>query len=68
MSRRNTWRFFDYQARCRGCEWELYSKNALGVAAQHHDRTGHSVDIEVSGCVSYLSEAEHEAALEEKAG
>jgi len=63
MPTRHTWRFVDYSARCDGCDWTLYSKNALGVAAQHHDRTGHSVHVESAGCVSYLSDADHETQL-----
>jgi len=56
---RNTWRFFDYFAKCNECNWKLDSKNALGLAAQHHDRTGHSIGIEVQGHVLYLSDADH---------
>jgi len=56
---RNTRRFFDYFAKCTECDWKLASKNALGLAAQHHDRTGHSIGIDVNGHVSYLSNADH---------
>jgi len=63
---RHTWRFFDYDAKCRDCGWQSSGKNALGIAAQHHDRTGHSVDIDVSGCVAYLSDADNEKNLADR--
>lgn len=53
---RNTWRGFRYSARCQdpACDWELLdAKNGLGVAAQHCDRTGHDVYVDVSGTVYY---------------
>lgn len=38
-----TWRN-DFMAECTDCDWSLYhAKNAQGLAAQHHDRTGHRV-------------------------
>lgn len=55
---RNTWRWFSYHAVCE-CGWEREGKNALGLAAQHHDKTGHSVRVEVEGMVSYLSDKDH---------
>ena len=60
------WRHFDYDAVCEVCGWEAHGCNALGLAAQHHDRTGHSVGIDVTGHVSYLSAADHAAKLAEK--
>ena len=63
---RNTWTFFTYFARCTECSWELSSKNALGLAAQHHDRTGHSIATDVEGHVDYLTDAEHAARIEER--
>jgi hypothetical protein len=30
--------------KCRECDWEGDHANALGLAVQHHDRTGHTVD------------------------
>lgn len=64
---RNCWRWFDYNARCEDCEWRSYAKNALGNAAQHHDRTGHTVRTEVSGMVTYCSD-EEDARLREAKG
>ncbi len=66
---RNTWRWFSYRVFCRNCGWETEGANGLAIAAQHHDRTGHSVDAEVSGNVSYLSDEDHatrKAKMEEK--
>lgn len=31
------------ETRCRDCGWEYEGRNALGLAAQHHDRTGHLI-------------------------
>lgn len=62
---RNTWRWFSYDALCEECGWRTEGKNGLGVAAQHHDRTGHSVRVEVSGGVSYLSDSD-DAALKQR--
>ncbi len=56
MSRRNTWRWFDYSVFCQGCDWKYFGKNGLGLAAQHHDKYGHSVNVEVTGGVSYLND------------
>ena len=63
---RHCWRFFDYSAECQDCEWQSYARNALGNAAQHHDRTGHNVNIEVQGNVSYCNDDEHERRLKAK--
>ncbi len=41
-------------ANCRDCDWEYEShKNGLALAAQHHDRTGHVVNIEITNYVTY---------------
>lgn len=40
-------------AHCVNCEWEVESRNGLGLAAQHHDRTGHEVQVEISRVVIY---------------
>jgi len=63
---RHTWRFFDYEARCQDCAWETCGKNGLGNAAQHHDRTGHTVSTDVSGNVMYCDDAENERLLAKK--
>ncbi len=45
----------DFIAQCRepGCGWEGYERNAQGLAAQHHDRTGHVVRVERSYAIIY---------------
>ena len=30
-------------AECLDCEWDAEGRNAVGLAAQHHDRHGHTV-------------------------
>ena len=63
---RHTWRFFTYEARCRDCPWETHGRNGLGNAAQHADRTGHSVCIDVEGSIEYANDARHSRLLREK--
>lgn len=44
--RRAYWRTIPgYEVQCRGCAWRADAKNAKGLAAQHHDRTGHVVQV-----------------------
>ncbi len=38
---------YDVDGMCDDCDFEASSKNAHGLAAQHHYRTGHTVHIEV---------------------
>lgn len=38
---------------CRECSWNQESKNTLALAAQHHDRTGHEVSVEITRVVIY---------------
>jgi hypothetical protein len=48
-------------AECRGserdgrsCSWgPHYTRNAQGLAAQHHDKTGHTVRVEIERTVYY---------------
>lgn len=40
-------------AACRDCEWRGYRNNAVGLAAQHSDRTGHEVRVEVCRFIYY---------------
>lgn len=64
--KRHTWRGFFYLARCHGCDWTQNGKTALGLAAQHHDRTGHSVYVDVEGHVSYLNDFDHKIQMASK--
>jgi len=45
----------DLRAECRepGCGWTAYRRNALGIAARHHDTTGHTVRVEIERVVYY---------------
>ena len=53
-------------AHCYGCDWEYAnSKNGLAMAAQHHDRTGHEVRVEIVNIVYYGDRDEEEASQEE---
>jgi len=61
---RHTWTSWDYHAICEDCGWEVHAKNGLGIAAQHHDRTGHTVVIDVYGSVRYCSDAENKKMIE----
>ena len=38
----------DAQAYCTGCDWKASTRNAMGIAAIHHKRTGHKVHVELS--------------------
>ena len=67
MMGRNTWRWCDYEVGCQDCGWQTHGKNALGNAARHHDRTGHTVRTEIRGVVTYPSDAEHDRMRREKA-
>ena len=63
---RNTWKYFFYHAKCEDCDWELDSKNALGLAAQHHDKYDHNIFIDVSGGIKYVNDKEDKRLREEK--
>lgn len=41
------------RAECEGCQWTDTAPGALGRAAQHHDRTGHVIRIELTRTVTY---------------
>ncbi|MBF6618807.1 MAG: hypothetical protein ITG02_01070 [Patulibacter sp.] len=41
------------EAQCQGCTWTARSRNAQGIAAQHHDRTGHPVRVVTTRAVTY---------------
>ena len=38
---------------CHGDQWHWYGKNAQGIAARHHDATGHEVWVEVHMTIMY---------------
>lgn len=37
----------DAHAWCSGCKWEYGGKNAMGLAAIHHKKTGHFTMVEL---------------------
>lgn len=37
----------DANAWCTQCDWKVESKNAMGVAAIHHKKTGHFTMVEL---------------------
>ena len=53
MKPRKTGRFTEYYAECHDCDFLQEGKNALGISAQHHDRTGHRISIEIRTTVMY---------------
>ena len=53
MGKRETWTGLTVHAWCDDCEKKWFSKNAQGVAAQHCDRYGHVVHVEIARSVSY---------------
>ena len=57
---RHTWRHFDYSAHCQNCGWHSNAVNALGNAARHHDRTGHTISVDVTGGVTYCGDEENQ--------
>ena len=48
-------------AECQGCAWTSTTRNSLGLAARHHDATGHVVRTDVTRTVVY---GDTDAALE----
>lgn len=40
-------------ADCKTCGWNAQTRNALGLAAQHADRTGHEVHVEQTTIIIY---------------
>lgn len=65
MRRTSTW--WQYEAWCWECGFHTHGKNALGLAAQHHDRTGHYITIDVSGSISYGDSPEDGPSLDSAA-
>ena len=45
----------DAAADCKDCEWKACSRNALALAARHHDRTGHQVSAHETWGVTYAT-------------
>lgn len=52
---------------CETCGWSAYTRNALGLAAQHARRLDHSVNVEQILSISYLNDADSSALEARKA-
>lgn len=51
---RNYWTTINqYVAHCQDCGWECEARNALGLAAQHHDKTKHTVHVDLYKTIVY---------------
>jgi len=46
-----------WAAICSDCDKKWYSKNAMGVAANHYKNTGHEVYVEIV-CAHYFGQKE----------
>ena len=42
-----------YHAWCEDCGWMVGSRNCIGLAAQHHGRTGHKVGCETGYSIQW---------------
>lgn len=40
-------------ARCLGCPWAQDGNTAQGLAARHHDQTGHQVEVFIDRTIVY---------------
>lgn len=47
----------EYTAFCRSCMWTTFERNGKGLAAQHHDSTGHIVEVHESITTFYGEDA-----------
>ena len=56
----------DASAWCSECEWKTEGKNAMGNAAQHHQKTGHFTTVELyySQCFGEVKTEEVESDIE----
>ena len=43
-------------AACRECEWSCSSRNGMGLAAQHHYKTRHIVNVESGYSLTFVPE------------
>ncbi len=65
---RNKWGSTYSRADCQECDFlHEWTKNAAGLAAQHYDRTGHTIDVSVEITYTYYSDSDHATRLAERA-
>lgn len=51
---------------CENCDWQVGSKNGVGLAAQHTDRTGHTTRVETGYAITFhIASAKEYARAEE---
>ena len=43
----------DYRAECHDCSWSADGRNGLAIAAKHHDKTSHTVFVDILRTVVY---------------
>lgn len=43
----------NYEAQCMACEWSRDGVNGLALAAIHHDKTGHLVEVRKTQSIFY---------------
>lgn len=55
---REQWGAISYRATCEGCDWRLDARNGQAMAALHYERTGHTVNVEGHGTLTYCTPAE----------
>ncbi len=51
------------EAQCGTCTWASELPNAVGVAAIHHDKTGHVVNVHVARTITYGDPSTPEAQI-----
>jgi len=57
--KRHKWLSKFYHAKCRYCDFDVDSRNAVGLAAQHFNKYNHSIDIEMSGSIMFLNDKDN---------
>ncbi len=58
MKDRDTWTSYMCQSGCNVCGKHWHTKNALALAAIHHDKTGHPTWAELATTVCYGASCE----------
>lgn len=53
MGRPHTHEQVRARATCQRCAWSTVAANAQALAAQHYDRKGHTVAVEITNRITY---------------
>lgn len=56
MASRKLGGLLSVMAFCDDCEWEQGARNGMGLAAQHHYKTGHTTHVESSYTMTFCTE------------